>query len=483
MITRKEFVLSVVEEIKANPRAVLAGHGINPAVLQTIVGRPDVLAKLATVLYSTVYAKKGATGLKKTANFKISGYKSSGALIDLGREDIETFIAGLTAEDQAKFTNANNILVFAMLPEAPATGEETTSDEIISGKSIAMTFDQAISRAYKFPGAMYLTVMYGDSVARPAEEATAKRKEKVNKAKQSKRTPAKIMSELKAKAAKKLDLLKGKRIALENAAFTTEKELAQFKAIGQQFGTKSANPAHIIGGLNKFDKAASAKKAEYDAAIALLDDEQKGYLAQALKYKKAGKPVMVKAYLKELNNPVITEYVMAGGTVNTSADIIDARKVELKTKLKGLVARNEQLLVDLSLAPADKKLSIRSMISKNNATIRDLRAKLGTYKNISVTGMATKAAMLKEIHASIEENIAEGKSIDEALSNSLAKLNAKPAQKEIIKQQIMQQVADGKVMQFAVQQTIQDNYDTLTSGTDSSELSSDYNIESLLNML
>lgn len=483
-ITRKEFVLQVVEEIKQNPRAVLAGHGINAAVLQTIVGRPDVLAKLATVLYSTIYAKKGANGLKKTPLFKLAGYKSAGALIDTGREDIESFIEGLPAEDQAKFTNANNIFVVTMLPEHAPTGEETTTDEIVSGKSVAMTFDQAISKAFKFPGAMYLVVMIADSAARPAEEAIAKRKEKVNKTKQAKRTPAKIASELKAKANKKLEILESKRKSLESAAITTQKQLAQFKQIGQEFGVKGGSPASVIGAMRKFDKNAQALKAGYDAEIALLNDEQKTYLAQALKYKKMGKMNMVKAYLKELNNPVIAEYIMAEGTVKTSEDILADRKSGIKSKLKELVAKNEQLLIDLSLAPdAGKKASIRSMISKNNAAIRDLRAKLGTYKNISVKGMATKAAMLKEVHAAIEENIKLGEGINEALTNALNALNAKPAQKEIIKQQIMQQVADGKPMQFAVQQAIQDNFEAPVEGLETSELGDDLNIKNLLDSL
>ena len=114
-------------------------------------------------------------------------------------------------------------------------------------------------------------------------------------------------------------------------------------------------------------------------------------------------------------------------------------------------------MVDLALAPAENlKRSIKSSISKNTSAIRTLRAKLGTYKNIGVVGMRNKANMLKEVNAAIESNIAEGASIREALENAIATINASPAQKQIIKQQVIAQVVSGMPMQYAVQQTLQE---------------------------
>jgi hypothetical protein len=403
-MTRKEFVLNIVEELKTNPRAVLAGHGIQAAVLQTIIGRPDVMSKLASVLYSTVYAKKGAAGLKKAVNFKISGYKSFADFNMKAREDVETFIGGLSPEDSASFTNADNILTILLLPETANTGEESLTTEIISGKSVALTFDTAVRKEYKLGNGMYLTVMLGASAARPTEEKIAERKEKVNKKKQIRRTPAKIMSDLKRKANKKLGALKTETSELENTAYKTELELEQFN-----------NNGSIYGG-NKIDNAA-----------------------------------------------------------------IRERKAAIDKEITRLSSSNGLYLNSLGLETDEKKkLSLRSMISKNNTKIKELRIKLGTYENLSPRAMSKKAMLLADTHAAIEANIAKGQAISEALNNALASLNIKPAQQEILKQEIMQQVAAGTPMQYAVQQAVQQ---TFVYEIPETSLSGNFEIEKLLNTL
>jgi len=407
-MTRKEFVLNVVEEIKENPRAVLAGHGIQAAVLQTIIGRPDVMSKLATVLYSTVYAKKGAKGLKKAANFKISGYKNFADFNLKAREDVETFVGGLSPEDGASFTNADNILTILLLPQETSTGEEGTTNEIVSGKSVALTFDTAVRKEYKLGGGMYITVMLGASAARPVEEKTAERKEKVNKKKQIRRTPAKILGELKSKANKKLNKLKTERRELEDTAFTTSMELNQYKE---------------MGGISKGGKE---------------------------------------------NNAIIRE-----------------RKAKLEDAIRTLSSKNGIYLANLSkTTDQGKKLSLRSMISKNSAKIKELRARLGTYDNLSSTAINKKALLLSKTHAAIEANIAKGMNISEALNSAVSGLAIKPMQQEIIKQQIMEQVASGTPMQFAVQQTIQQNFgaeqEFIEQELPATSLSANYDIKALM---
>lgn len=452
-ITKKEFVLNTVTELQENPRAVLAGHGIPAVVLQTIIQRPDVMAKLATTLYSTVYAKKGAKGLKKAANLKINGYKNYKDFLTNSREDVELFVEGLSEQDQASFTNTDNILTIILLPDSVSEGNELDAQEIVTGKSVALGFDQAIKKEYQVAGAMYLTIMVGDSAARPAEVVVAARKEKTNKTIQNRRTPAKIKQELVAKANKKLESLKRKRAALEQTAFNTKKELEQFANISAAAGGKrTTNAISGVGSLNNFDKATNGVL----ELISALDEEDSKYYRQAVKYKREGNEKMVRLMLKAINNPTITAFVNNGAVLGSSA-LIDNRKSETKEELKRLTARNEELLASLSEPGNEgRKTSIRSMISKNNVAIKVLRAKLGTYKNISVNGMKKKAALLKEVHAAIEANIAEGADIKSALNNALDSLGAKPEEKEILKQQIMQQVAEGTPMQYAVQQSVQD---------------------------
>ncbi len=481
-MTRKEFVLAVVEQLKENPRAVLAGHGISSAVLQTIVNRPDVMSKLATILYSTVYAKKGAAGLKKSANLKISGYKNFGDFNINAREDVEKFIAGLSPEDSAKFTNSDNILTIVLLPNIASGGDDTTVDEIVSGKSIALTFDSAVKKEYKIPGGMYLTVMIGDSAAKPTEVAVAERKEKVNKVKQARRTPAKVIQELKAKTNTKLENLKRKRKDLENEAFVASKELEQFKSIGEEFSVGNSAPTRIIGGLNNFNKSVE----EIKAIVNGLEEDDKKYFKAAVKYKKEGNKKMLKLVLKALNNETLSAYI-ENGAPNSADEVLKGRKEAIKAELNDLATRNEKLLESLAVElDAKKKLSIRSMISKNNAAIKDARARLGTYKNISVAGMKKKAQMLAETHAAIEANIAKGESIAEALNDAISRLSAKPEEKEIIKQQVMQQVAEGMPMQYAVQQAIQQNIveePVAIQELGASSLSDDFKIKELLDTL
>ena len=62
-MTRKEFTSKVTEQLMASPRSALAGNGISAPVLKAISTRPDIMNKLATFLWSTVYFQKGAKGL------------------------------------------------------------------------------------------------------------------------------------------------------------------------------------------------------------------------------------------------------------------------------------------------------------------------------------------------------------------------------------------------------------------------------------
>lgn len=475
-MTKKEFVLQVVDQLLANPRKVLAGHGIQAAVLQQILKRPDVMGKLATILYSLKTAKKGAVGLKKAANFQIKGYKNFPDMNMKAREDIENFIGGLSAQDQASFNNAGNVVTILMLPDKQALVPGEEGDEvvqgIITGKSVMLPFDTAVRKEYKIPGGVYIVIMIGDSAVRPAEEKLAARKEKVNKRKQTKRTPARIKMELKRKANKKLEILKAQRARLEEEAYNTSMEMEQSAYLENALGDEDINY-----GIGKRNMAASNWQINRAGILAGLSAEDKAIYATAQKLMKKGNKAAAKAVLRTMNNPVLLQ-AMTGSAPVAGNKVVDARKQALRKQIKQLTARNEQLLLDLSLAHASKRASIKSMISKNNSQIKALRARLGTYKNLSAAGKANKAAMLAQVNAAIEENIAAGNSISQALNAAIAELDAKPAQKQIIKQQVMQQVADGMPMQFAVQQAVQDAY-TEEPVADTA-LTGDYDIESLL---
>lgn len=474
-MTKKEFVLQVVDQLLENPRKVLAGHGIQAAVLQQITKRPDVMGKLASILYSLKVAKKGAAGLKKASNFQIKGYKSFPEMNMKAREDIETFIGGLSAEDSAKFNNSNNIVTIMLLPDNSGMVQGQEADEvvegIITGKSVMLSFDSAVRKEYKIPGGVYLVIMLGDSAIRPAEMKLAERKAKVNKVKQAKRTPAKIKMELKRKANAKLESIANKRAALQDTAYATKMQMQQDAYLANELGDDD-----IMYGIGKRNIAASNYQINKAGLLAGLSAEDKAIYNVALMLKKKGNAKAAAAVLKTMKQPILLDAMNGGVTSGTK--VIDSRKIALRNQIKALVTKNEQLMLDLSLAPAQKRLSIKSMMSKNNTAIKALRGRLGTYKNLSAAGVANKASMLAEVNSSIEDYISQGATISQALNKAIAALDAQPEQKSVIKQQVMQQVADGMPMQFAVQQAIQDNYvgDELGDAT----LSGDYSIDELL---
>lgn len=479
-MAKKDFVLKVVDQLLENPRKVLAGHGIQAPVLQAIVKRPDVMQKLATILYTLKSSKKDALGLKKASNFQIKGYKSFPDMNMKAREDIETFIGGLSADDQVKFNNADNVITILMLPDTtglvPGDEGDDVVQGIITGKSVLLPFDSAVRKEYKIPGGMYLVIMIGNSAVLPAEERIALRNEKKNKAKAAKRSPAKIKMELKRKANKKLTRLANKRAGLKQKAYNTKMQLAQANYLRGALGDDD-----IMYGIGKRNMQASNYQINKAGIMAGMTPEQKGAYSAVQFLLKRGEKSAAKALLRKMG---LHPSVATGSAPATGDAVVAARKAELRKKVRDLVKRNEQLMLDLSLAPAQKRLSIKSMISKNNSTIKALRARLGTYKDMSAQTLNNKAITLQQINAAIEENIAAGNSITQSLNNAIAELDATPQQKQMVKQQVMQQVASGMPMQYAVQQAVQDAYTQQALGTeevlDDTTLTGSYDINDLL---
>lgn len=479
---KKEFVLQVVDQLLENPRKVLAGHGIQAAVLQSIVKRPDVMQKLASILWTLKTVKKGAPGLKKSSNFQIKGYKNFPEMNMKAREDIENFISGLNDDDQNKFNNANNVITILMLPDKQGLVPGDEGDEvvqgIITGKTVFLPFDSAVRKEYKIPGGMYLVIMIADSAVRPAEEKVALRNEKKNKRVVAKRTPAKIKMELKRKAKKELAKIAKERANLQQKAYNAKMQIAQADYLRDTLGDDD-----IMYGIGKRNMQASNYQINKAGIMANMTPEQKGAYSAAQFLLKRGDKTAAKALLRKMG---LHPSVATGKAPATGDAIVAARKAEIRKKIRELTKRNEQLMVDLSLAPAQKRASVKSMISKNNSQIKALRARLGTYKNMSAQNLNSKAAMLQQVNAAIEANIAKGASTRQAFNDAIAELDATPQQKQMVKQQVMQQVASGVPMQYAVQQAVQDVYnqqvaeDTFGDNLDDTTLTGTYGIEDLL---
>lgn len=447
-MTRKEYVVSVVEQIKENPRAVLSGHGLPAPILKLIGTRPDVLAKLAVFGYSTKLFSKGAKGLKKANNFKISGYKNFPEFNAKAREDVETFVDGLSPDDASVFENANNILTFIVLPD---TATENTEKDIVELKSVAVTFDSSVKKEFRIPGGMYVTIMWGNSVIRTVEEKKAVVKEKINKRVVAKKTPARIKNELTKKAKVKLARIKVEGSKLQANASKTRAELQQFAQIGKTFGVQNyKKPSDVISAMKSYTQATKA----FVSSLPALD---KKLFKDALAYKKAGKLKLMYSVIGEISAPYqdkCLEIVRLGNV--TAEALLAGRTKEIKGQIAKLVERNAQLLAVIENASSSKERGNANFaIRKNNAKIAELKARLGVHKNMAPSAILDKKRMLKETSAAIEANKAKGMSVSQALNAAIAKLPVNATQKQQIKQQTVAQMSAGTPVQYAVQQAIQ----------------------------
>lgn len=453
-MTKKEFVEVVVADLIENPRKVLAGHGIKAAILQEIALRPDVMARLATILYTLKTAKKGAVGLRKASNFVIKAYKNFPEMNMKAREDVETFIAGLSPEDQASFKNSENIVTCLMLGEKGlVTGPEGDDviPGIVSGQSTLLNFDTAVRKEYKIPGGKYLVIMVGDSAIAPKSQKVALTQAKRNKTRQARRKPAAIIRELKAKANKKLAVLNSKKQQLQNRRRQIIQQQQQRAYLSNQLGGQQ----DLMYGVGKRNMQANHWQLNRAGALARLTPQDRGVYSAAQKLRAAGNKRAAKSVLGTMQNKQLMRQLAAGNPVTSGDALIAGREKELRNKVAKLTKRLQQLKLDYSLAPVQKRKSVSSMISKTTAELNKLRARLKFVRNKSGWG-EDRAAMLAKVNADIEANIAEGASISQALNAAVAKLQVSPQQKQQIKQQAMAQAVTGLPMQYAVQQAIQD---------------------------
>lgn len=449
-MTKKQFVEDVVAQLDANPRKVLAGHGISGAMLQKIGKRPDVMKYLALSLYPLKTAKKGAVGLKKTNLYQIKAYKNFAELNTKARLDVEKFMSGLKGKDATDFNNADNI-VTVVFDNATKFVQGPEGDDVIeemANPSVLLKFDSAVRKEYKLPGVSYVVIMTAPSAIRPAEEKLAMRKEKINKRKNDREDKvAKVRARLKKKARKALARNKRELNDLRDTEFGLNMQNAQYQYLRSKTGADDL----WTGIQNMNTKAAQLAAKRLNSADAKL-------FMLANKLKEQGDMETAKAILSKIKDKKkIATIVNNGGNTVTGNAMIDARKKELAKTIRQVSKKLQQLEVDLALAPMQKRTSVKSMISKYKAQLKQLKARMKFYDEKNTAAFGGKAQQLAQVRAAIEANIEKGNTISASLNAALAALEAPTQQKRQIKQQIVQQVADGMPMQFAVQQAIQDN--------------------------
>jgi hypothetical protein len=448
-LTRKQYVIQVTQQLVENPKACLAGHGLNGAILNMIASRPDILGKLAIFCYSTVNNKKGAKGLKKSNAFKISGYKTFADFNTNARTDVENFMSGLSPEDAENFTNENNILTFIILADKQTGNVEA---DIANLQSVAVPFNSSVKKEYKIPGGIYVTIMWGNSIILAKEETKAEVKETVNKRIVARRNPAKLKNELTNKAKSKLARLKIDQSKLKANANKTAAELQQFAEIGKIVGApENAKPGEVIGAMKAFTN-------ETKIYLRSLSKEDLKLYKDAVAYKKAGKLNLMYNLLAEVspeNVDKVTQ-IVRDGNLTTADGVLEARRKAFRQKIAEITEKNAELLVAAENAPnAKTRGNINFKIRANIEQIKLLKAKMNLHKNLTITNIKNKAKLLAETNAAIEANRLKGLSIQDSLNSAIAALPVDAQQKQQIKQQVVEQLATGTPLQYAVQQAIQ----------------------------
>lgn len=446
-MTKKEFVQQVSEALKASPRPVLAGHGIPMVVLKQIASRFDIIAKLATILWSTKFFKKGAKGLKKAPGFLIKGYKNYKEFINKAPMDTQAFMESLSEKDMENFNVNNNVITFVCIPDDKTSGDNAT--DLVGGKSIVMEYTKALKKEYRIPGCFYINVYWADSIVRPAELRVAKAKEKVNKRKYVRRTRTKILAEIKKKAQYKLKKIAEMNTELETTGIKADAALQQFNQFGKALGFDTTDQRTAISNFKKYD-AANRKLIR---SLSVADKKLYEMAVEAIKNKDER---TAKLLLKKINNPEITALVL--GEKPMTLDAAKAARVKaLRKQAKAINDKNAELLNAMENAPSAKiKANLRFRIKENQKKILAIRSRIATLQQgFGLTEIKNKAKLIAEVNAAMEANNAKGMSIKESLKNALAKLNIAPQQKEQIRQQVIEEIAEGMPTQVAVQSAIQ----------------------------
>lgn len=436
MATKKDFVTQLVADLKANPRAVLKGHGLRPEILNIIAERADILAKFASIAWNMKWASSGKNSLIKRDNFHIFGYDSFGRFNMEGRADVEEFINGLPEADAKTFTNNDNIVVIIAQPDEEIIEDDET--QIVTGPSLIVPFDKAVRAEQKTIGGKYIAVMWGESAER--NTGTPKTEVSTGLSAQKRKLLAKRRAK-KAELNKKIYALRGKATDIENQIRNRNAQQFVKHGIAQQVAAYGPRLAEAMKHLNNRDK-------QIVKTFMMLKDE--------------GDFKTAKNVLKSLKNEDVLRMLMDGAP-DLDANL-NKRRNQLRSELKKWQGRADKAIVDIKLGrmSGDKKevIGAQANLRRANAKIAEIRAALGTYNKMSAKAIDKKVAALNKTNNTIEKLLAKGVELDKAINAAVAKLNATPAEKALIKQQVAAEVADGTIPQFAVQQAIQDNLDT-----------------------
>lgn len=435
----KDFIFDVIEQLKANPRRALAGHGIPSAIIRELASREDVLSKLANFLLSTKLASRGANGLKKSSNFQIFGYKNASQFLSSSEADLNGFFG----DDED--LRATNCAVIMYTPQSTEEGERvamTDADgnegwfiktKIVAGSSKYTTYAKAAAGEAKVAGTKYLVLAWEDSIIRPSENKIA-----FTRSKRNERIVARELKPAKVRAALKRDL---------KAALVANK-----KTISNLYAKKS-----------KYQEALAEinSNAELNAYIESLSGVDLNIYNRAVAKLTAGDVRGANGLVASAEDPETMMNAVRFGAGNGETN---RARAELKRKLSGY---NKELTEWVEMAEQLREAGrpVASNITKRiNALQRKVNAITVKLKTTDKRLKKNRSAavrnvnyqqLLAQVNKRIQRNEQRGMRLSKALENAVSALGVDEDTVQEIKSDVLAQVAAGVEQDQAVQQAIQ----------------------------
>lgn len=434
----KDFIFDVIEQLKANPRRVLAGHGIPSVIIRELSDREDVLSKLANFLLTTKLANRGANGLKKSSKFQIFGYKNASQFLKASEADLNSFFGDdeeLRASNCAviMFTPQNSQELRTKITDKEGNEGWFVRTKIVAGSSSYTTYAKAAAGEAKIAGTKYLVLAWEDSILRPADNKVA-----FTRSKRNERIVARELKPAKVRAALKRDL----KAAIER----NERTLSGLRA-------KKSRYLEAIAEINS--------NAELNAYIESLSGVDRNIYDRALAKLNAGNTREAKMLAATAEDP---ETMLNAIQFTAGADETNKVRSALRSKLNKLNKELAEWLETVQQLQEAGRPVPENLNKRVNALQRQINAITVKLKNSDKRlkknrGTATTNVNYQQLLAQVNKRIARGEQkgmrLSKALENAVASLGVDAETVQEIKSDVLAQVAAGIEQETAIEQAIQ----------------------------
>lgn len=434
----KDFIFDVIEQLKANPRRVLAGHGIPSVIIRELQEREDVLSKLANFLLTTKLANRGANGLKKSSKFQIFGYKNASQFLKASEADLNSFFG----DDEE--LRASNCAVIMFTPQNSQELRTKMTDEegnegwfvrtkIVAGSSSYTTYAKAAAGEAKIAGTKYLVLAWEDSILRPADNKVA-----FTRSKRNERIVARELKPAKVRAALKRDL----KAAIER----NERTLDSLR-------TKKSRYQEAIAEINS--------NAELNAYIESLSGVDRNIYERALAKLNAGNTREAKMLAATAEDPETMwnaiQFTAGAGETNKVRSALRSKLNKLNKELAEWLETVQQLQ-DAGRPVADnitKRVNaLQRQINAINVKLKNSDKRLKKNRGNAAANVNYQQ-LLAQVNKRIARNEQKGMRLSKALENAVASLGVDAETVQEVKSDVLAQVAAGIEQEIAIEQAIQ----------------------------